>query len=107
MARQISLLKTINKILDLMDLADWRPPYHYYDKNNKASTPPDWLPEDAGYSTYGMYGDLEKALIHITSPEFLEAWCHCGSESPLDKETFDVILSRIPPFKIYSHKYWG
>ena len=107
MARQISLLKTINKILDLMALADWRSPYHSYDKNGKSNKPPNWLPEDAGYSTGGMYGDLEKALTDITSREFLNEWCNIGSASQLDQETFDLILSRIPPLKIYSHKYWG
>ena len=76
MARQRSLFVTVNKILDLMNLSNG------YSHNSSQMD--------------NMYGALNKALKHLTSPEFIEEWCNIGCEMPLDKETFNLILSRIP-----------
>ena len=92
MARQRSLFVTVNKILDLMNLSNG---YSHTEPRYGFKKAPTWLPHNASQMD-NMYGALNKALKHLTSPEFIEEWCNIGCEMPLDKETFNLILSRIP-----------
>jgi len=91
MARQISLLTTVNKILDLMALADW----DYFHSHKKGLKKPTWLPQNASHNIGGMFGELRKALEQLTGEGFVMEWCAFSNELPLDEETFNMIMERI------------